>query len=309
MSKLQLPLPLPRDPDALWILDISSWVRGAWESVKPAPPPDDLNDRSVVLAVVRRLAGLLGTERPARLVAAVDSRSQPWQAALWPSYKAGRKQPGPGYWEQLGVVRQVLTLHNIPSVEVDGYQADDVIATLTKQARAAGLRVVIITKDHDLWQLIDGWTVVAWGGGVDDPVIDEAAVRERYHGLGPHQLADMMALAGDGDEAPGIPRIGDKTAASLLLKRGSLAEVLRKWQWETGKLSAALRDGHDAAMLSRKLVTLRDVPISFDLDDAIVGWTDHDAWKIRVLGEELDSEVMQAAEAMQPVAELQGRRP
>jgi DNA polymerase-1 len=301
-------LPLPRDPGAIWVLDLSSWVRGLWESIKPAPPPDDLNDRSVVLAVVRRLAGLLGTERPARLVAAVDSRSQPWQAALWPSYKAGRKQPGPGYWEQLRVVRQVLMLHNIPSVEVDGYQADDVIATLTKQARAAGLRVVVITKDHDLWQLIDAGTV-AWGGGIDDPVIDDAAVRERYHGLGPHQLADMMALAGDGDEAPGIPRIGDKTAAALLLKRGSLAEVLRKWQWEKGKLSAALRDGHDAAMLSRELVTLRDVPHAFELDDAIVGWTEADAMAIRAMGLALGSEVMQAAEAMQPVAELQGRRP
>lgn len=300
-------LPLPNDPDALWILDLSSWVRGAWESIKPAPPPDDLHDRSVVLAFARRLAGLLGTERPARLVAAVDSRSPPWQAALWPGYKAGRKQPGPGYWEQLRVVRQVLGLHNIPCVEADGYQADDVIATLTMKALVADLRVVIITKDHDLWQLV-GPLVLAWGGAVDDPVIDRAAVMKRYHGIGPDLLADMMALAGDGDEAPGIPRIGDKTAAALLLKRGSLGEVFRKWQWEKGKLSAALRDGYDAAMLSRELVSLREVPMSFEPDDAIVGWSAADAMAIRAFGEELGSDVLRSADAMQPVAELQGRR-
>jgi 5'-3' exonuclease len=300
-------LPSPFDPDALWILDLSSWVRGAWESIKPAPPPDDLTDRSVVLAVVRRLAGLLGTERPANLVAAVDSRSPPWQAALWPSYKAGRKQPGAGYWEQLRVVRQVLDLHNIPSIEADGYQADDVIATITRKARAAEMRVVIITKDYDLWMLIEeDERVVAWGGGVDDPVIDLPAVAERYHGLHPSQLADMMALAGDGDEAPGVPRIGDKTAAELLKKRGSLAEVLRKWQWEKGKLSDALRDGGDLARLSRELVTLRDVPLAFELEAAAVGWTEHDAWKIRVMGEELGSDVMQTATAMEPAAKVQG---
>ncbi len=298
-------LPLPGDPDALWILDLSSWVRGLWESIKPAPPPDDLTDRSVVLGVVRRLVGLLGTERPGRLVAAVDSRLPPWQAALWPAYKAGRKQPGAGYFEQLRVVRQVLSLHNVPSIEADGYQADDVIATIARKARAAGLRVVIITKDHDLWQLIDGSTV-AWGGGKDDPVIDVAAVAERYHGLSPSQLVDMMALAGDGDEAPGIPRIGDKTAAELLKKRGSLAEVLRKWQWERGKLSDALRDGGDLARLSRELVTLRDVPLAFELEAAAVGWTEHDAWKIRVMGEELGSDVMQTATAMEPAAKVQG---
>ena len=105
MSATQLPL--PGDPDALWILDLSSWIRGLWELIKP--PANDLADRTVVLATVRRLVGLLGTERPARLVAAVDSRLPPWQAALWPSYKAGRPQPGPGYFEQLRVVREVLT--------------------------------------------------------------------------------------------------------------------------------------------------------------------------------------------------------
>jgi len=294
-------LPLPGDPYALWILDLSSWVRGLWELIKP--PANDLADRSVVLATVRRLVGLLGTERPARLVAAVDSRLPPWQAALWPSYKQGRPQPGPGYFEQLRVVREVLTLHNIPSVEVDGYQADDVIGTITRKARAAGLRVVLITKDHDLWQLIDG-AVVAWGGGQDDKVIDVEAVAKRYYGLHPRQLVDMMALAGDSDEAPGLPGIGDKTAAQLIQKRGSLDEVLRKHAWEKGKLSATLRDGGDMARLSRELVTLRDAPMAFELDDSIVGWSTRDAWRIRVRGEELGSDVMTHAESMAPVEAL-----
>lgn len=276
-------------PDALWILDLSSWTRAAWGQLKP--DPDDIDDRSVVRLFASRLASLFEWRQPARLIAAADSTDPPWQKELWAGYKADRPTPGPSYFEQLRVIRQLLRLHNVPVLESPGFQADDVMATVTRRARAAGQLVVLITKDHDLWQLV-GPGVQAWGGGKEDPAIDVPAVVKRYHGIGPDRLADLMALAGDDDEAPGIDGIGDKIAARLLLTHGSLDEVLRKWQWEKGKLSEKIRLGADSARLSRELVGLRDAPVweKFHLDDAIVQWSMADALAIRDLGVELESE-------------------
>lgn len=275
-------LPAPGEPDACYLLDLSGWARGIHEVRKPLA-----GDHVVSRSVVGRLVSLILDQRPAYLAVAADTPGATWQNALWAGYKAKRVDPGPAYDAEIDAVLRVLVAHRIPVFRAAGFEADDLLATAARRARRAGLRVVIVSRDHDLWQLCDeAGEIVIWDGAAETAV-GAPEVRARY-GVDPEQLADLMALAGDGDEAPGIAGVGEKTAAELLKKRGSLAEVLRKWDWETGARRARLRDGGDAARMSRELVTLReDAPIAFNLAEMAVGWGAADTEVIRRLGEEL----------------------
>lgn len=275
-------LPAPGEPDACYLLDLSGWARGIHEVRKPLT-----GDHVVSLSVVGRLVNLLLDQQPAFLAVAADTPGPTWQNAIWPGYKDKRVDPAPSYDEEIATILRVLAAHRIPVFRVAGFEADDLLATAARRARRADLRVVIVSRDHDLWQLCgeDG-EIVCWDGAADTAV-GAPEVRARY-GVGPELLGDLMALAGDGDEAPGIAGIGEKTAAELLQKRGSLASVLRKWDWEKGARRARLRDGAAAAWMSRRLVTLReDAPIAFDLAEMAIGWGADDARVIRQLGEEL----------------------
>ena len=276
-------LPAPGEPDACYLLDLSGWARGIHEVRRPLA-----GDHVVSRSVVGRLVNLLLDQRPAFLAVAADTPGATWQNAIWTGYKAKRVDPGPAYDAEIETILRVLTAHRIPVFRAQGFEADDLLATAARRARGAGLRVVIVSRDHDLWQLCDeAGELVVWDGAAET-AIGAPEVRARY-GVGPELLADLMALAGDGDEAPGIAGVGEKTASALLQKRGSLAEVLRKWDWETGARRTRLRDGGDAARMSRELVTLReDAPLRFDLAEMAVGWDAADAAVIRALGAELE---------------------
>jgi 5'-3' exonuclease len=276
-------LPAPGEPDACYLLDLSGWARGIHEVRRPLA-----GDHVVSRSVVGRLVNLLLDQQPAFLAVAADTPGATWQNAIWPGYKAKRVDPGEAYDAEIETILRVLTAHRIPVLRAAGFEADDLLATAARRARGAGLRVVIVSRDHDLWQLCDeAGEVVVWDGAAETAV-GAPEVRARY-GVGPELLADLMALAGDGDEAPGIAGVGEKTAAELLRKRGSLAETLRKWDWETGARRQRLRDGGDAARMSRELVTLReDAPIHLDLAEMAVGWDAADAAAIRALGAELE---------------------
>ncbi len=245
-------------------------------------------DHVVSRSVVDRLVNLLLDQQPAYLAVAADTPGDTWQNAIWSGYKAKRVAPGPAYDAEIETILRVLAAHRIPVFRAAGFEADDLLATAARRARRVGLRVVIVSRDHDLYQLCDeAGEIVIWDG-IAATATGAPEVRARY-GVGPELLADLMALAGDSDEAPGIAGVGEKTAAELLRKRGSLAEVLRKWDWETGARRARLRDGAAAAWMSRQLVTLReDAPIDFDLAEMAVGWGADDARIIRQLGEELE---------------------
>ena len=276
-------LPAPGEPDACYLIDLSGWARGIHEVRRPLA-----GDHVVSRSVVGRLVNLLLDQQPAYLAVAADTPGATWQNAIWHGYKARRVDPGAAYDAEIETILRVLAAHRIPVFRAAGFEADDLLATAARRARRAGLRVVIVSRDHDLYQLCDeAGEIVIWDG-VAVTATGAPEVRARY-GVDPPQLADLMALAGDSDEAPGIAGVGEKTAAELLRKRGSLAEVLRKWDWETGARRARLRDGAAAAWMSRQLVTLReDAPLDFDLAEMAVGWGADDARIIRQLGEELE---------------------
>jgi DNA polymerase-1 len=290
-------LPAPGEPDVAYLVDLSNWARAAFAS---APPERTSTGEpiGVVRLVVRRLVRLLLEQSPAYLGVCADSPGPVWQHALFAGYKRDRVAPGEDYDTQIARVIEILALHRIPVLRATGFQADDLVATAVARLRAASLRVVVISRDHDLWQLVDaGGDVLAWDG-LADTAVGAAEVHARY-GVGPELLGDLLALTGSGDSVPGVEGVGAKTAARLLARQGSLGRVLERWQWETGKLGVRLRDGAERARLSRELVRLReDAPVTLNLDELRVGWDEDDARALRALGIELGILAMARVESM-----------
>jgi len=196
-----------------------------------------------------------------------DKGSHTFRNDLYDQYKANRDEMPEDLRPQIPLTRRATEAFNIACKEMEGYEADDIIATLACQARAAGGRVTILSSDKDLMQLV--------GDGVEmlDPMknrtIDSEGVEEKF-GVGPHRVVDVQALAGDSvDNVPGAPGIGIKTAALLINEFGSLEELLdRAEEIKQPKRRQTLIEKRDQIELSKKLVQLDcETPIDFTLDD------------------------------------------
>ncbi len=164
------------------------------------------------------------------------------------------------------MLRDALAVMAVPCVSAPGFEADDVIATLTHAASAHDHRVYICSRDKDLRQLLsDTVSVLDMGSGEQ---LTPEELRNRQ-GIRPEQVPDLLALTGDKvDSIPGIPGIGPKTAAQLLSTYSCLESVLEHWSDIGGKLGTRIREHRDQVLLAKELVTLRtDVPVSIALED------------------------------------------
>lgn len=205
------------------------------------------------------LTRLLEDNEPDYIAVAFDAGKPTERLKLYADYKGTRDKTPGEMAEQIPYIKEILAAYNIPMLELPGYEADDIIGTLAKQATAAGLETVIVTGDRDALQLVSE-TVTVWltrRGITDVEVYDEAAVRERY-GLEPKQLIDLKALMGDSsDNIPGVPGIGEKTGIKLLKQAQSLDALLAHPEAYTSKKTLErLRTYHDQALLSRQLGTI-----------------------------------------------------
>jgi len=194
--------------------------------------------------------------------------------ALAADYKAGRAKRPDLLREQFPHMEPLVEAFGYTNVRAEGYEADDVIATLAARARERGVEVMVVTGDRDTFQLIeDGVRVMATGRGITDTKIyDREAVIDRY-GIGPELIPDFYGLKGDtSDNIPGVPGIGDKTAAQLLQRFGDLESVLAGVDEISGaKRKENLVDHAEDARLSKQLATsIRDVPIDLDFDGSLV---------------------------------------
>jgi DNA polymerase I len=188
-------------------------------------------------------------------------------------YKAQRRERPDLLAEQWPHLQPLVEAFGYTNVRVEGYEADDVIATLAEQARAKGIPVMVVTGDRDLFQLIDGDVrVMATSRGITDTKIyDRTAVEERY-GISPDLIPDFVGLKGDtSDNIPGVPGIGEKTASQLIQEYGDLEGVLSSIESISGKKRKEnLTEHADAARLSKTLATaIRDVDLDIDLDECI----------------------------------------
>jgi DNA polymerase-1 len=219
---------------------------------------------NAVYGFTSMLINSLRDEQPTHLGVAFDVSRQTFRSVEYPEYKATRSASPDEFKGQVPLIREVLTALNIPYVEVEGFEADDLIATLTTQAVAAGFDVLIITGDRDAYQLVgEHVTVLYPKKGVSDLArMTPVAVEEKY-GLTPAQYPDYAALRGDpSDNLPSIPGVGEKTAAKWVREFGSLAELVERVGEVKGKAGDSLRAGLSDVVRNRRLTELvRDVEL------------------------------------------------
>ncbi|HEY9350364.1 MAG TPA: 5'-3' exonuclease H3TH domain-containing protein, partial [Acidothermales bacterium] len=198
---------------------------------------------NAVYGFTSMLINTLRDEQPTHLAVTFDVSRQTFRRETYAEYKAGRLESPTDFKGQVELIREVLDALRIPVVTAEGYEADDVIATLTTQAEAAGFDVLILSGDRDAFQLVsDAVTVLYPRRGVSElSRMTPAAVRERYD-LTPSQYPDFAAIRGDpSDNLPNIPGVGEKTAAKWIREFGSLGDLVDRVDEVPGKAGDALR--------------------------------------------------------------------
>jgi DNA polymerase-1 len=220
---------------------------------------------NAVYGFTSMLINALRDERPTHLGVAFDVSRSTFRSVEFPEYKATRSASPAEFKGQVDLIREVLDALSVPYVEADGFEADDVIATLTTQAEEAGFDVLIITGDRDAYQLVDDHVTVLYPKkGVSDLArMTPAAVEEKY-GLTPSQYPDYAALRGDpSDNLPSIPGVGEKTASKWVREFGSLDQLVDRVGEVKGKAGDALREALPAVLRNRRLTELvRDVDLA-----------------------------------------------
>ncbi|MFH8406223.1 DNA polymerase I [Streptomyces sp. NPDC018019] len=210
------------------------------------------------------LANTLRDEAPTHFAVAFDVSRKTWRSAEFPDYKANRSKTPDEFKGQVELIGEMLDAMNVKRFAVEGYEADDVIATLATQAAAQGFEVSVVTGDRDSFQLItDDVTVLYPTKGVSELTrFTPEKVQEKY-GLTPAQYPDFAALRGDpSDNLPGIPGVGEKTAAKWINQFGSFAELVERAEEVKGKAGQNFRDHLEAVKLNRVLTEMvRDVEL------------------------------------------------
>jgi DNA polymerase-1 len=211
---------------------------------------------------------IITDEKPTHVVAAFDKGMPAERVALYKEYKAQRTAMPDELRGQFALVRRILAAHRIPIVEMEGQEADDVIATLARQAEEAGEQTIVVTGDLDLLQIVDErTTVLTTRRGITElGRYDPAAVRERF-GLEPSQLPDYRGLKGDpSDNLPGIPGVGEKTATKLLQAAGTLDALVERPELAgNSKLQKLVEEYGEQARLCRAVsIVRRDLPLDVD---------------------------------------------
>jgi DNA polymerase-1 len=222
-----------------------------------------------VLILSTMLWKLIREEQPDYLGVAWDPPGPTFRDNLFAEYKATRTAMPNDLVQQLPYVRRLLEALRVPALEVPGFEADDVLATLVERASAPGVEITIVSGDKDLLQLVGpGVRAISVLGRTGERVVyDEAKVRERW-GVAPVQIPDVLALMGDAiDNIPGVKGVGEKTAVKLISQFGSVDRLYENISLVPGKLRETLATQRRQAMLSRELAVLsRSVPFTFDLE-------------------------------------------
>jgi DNA polymerase I len=271
---------------------------------------------NAVYGFTSMLINLLRDEQPTHLAVCFDVSRATFRSERYTEYKANRTTTPDDFRGQVDLIKEVLRALGIPDFGVEGFEADDLIATLATQAEADGFQVLITTGDRDAFQLVsDDVTVLYPKRGVSDlGRIDPAEVMNRY-GLTPAQYPDFAALRGDpSDNLPSIPGVGEKTAAKRIREFGSLAELTDRVDEVKGKAGDALRAHLAGVLLNRQLTELiRDVPLDAAPADLELRPWDRDAvhrlfdeLEFRVLRERLFATLQSAEPEAEGGIEVQG---
>lgn len=227
------------------------------------------------------LIDLISKEKPTHIAVAFDTNAPTERHSDFTDYKANREDTPEDILSAIPDIKKIIKGFNIPVVELDGYEADDIIGTLAKEAAGKDYTVFMVTPDKDYGQLVRDKVFIYKPSyqGKKEEIMGEKEVCAKWGIENVSQVIDMLGLMGDAvDNIPGIPGVGEKTAAKLLKDYHSLEGVLDSSDKIKGKLGERIKDNRGQALLSKKLATIiTDVPIKFDEDDLVMSEPDKEA--------------------------------
>ena len=235
------------------------------------------------------LLSLLSSEKPTHVAVAFDVSRKTFRSEIFPDYKANRAKTPDEFRSQMSYLHELVAAFGITTFEVEGFEADDIIATIAKQAEREGAEVLICTGDRDSFQLVNAKTTVLYPKrGVSDlSRMTPEAVQEKY-GMSPEQYPDFAALRGDpSDNLPSVPGVGEKTAARWVVEYGSLHELIANIDKLGGKVGQSLRDSINDVIRNRELTQLvANVPLELSID--ALAWSGVDENNTNPLFEKLE---------------------
>ena len=256
--------------EKLLILDGHSLMNRAFYGLPPLTNAEGLHTNAI-FGFTNMLLKIKDEIKPDYIVTTFDRKAPTFRHKEYVDYKAGRKKMPPELHEQFEPLKELLNLMCINIFEIDGFEADDLIGTLSKFAESKGIEVFILTGDRDALQLAsDNIKVIITKKGITEKEIYDRKRMIEEFGVTPTQFIDVKGLMGDAsDNIPGVPGVGEKTAYKLIQEYGSIENVLTNVESISGKkVKESLMENREMAIFSKKLATIvTDVPIEIDLDD------------------------------------------
>ena len=246
------------------------------------------------------LLSLLTSEKPTHVAVAFDVSRKTFRSEIFPEYKANRAKTPDEFRSQMSYLHELVTAFGITTFEVEGFEADDIIATIAKQAERENAQVFICTGDRDSFQLVNEKTTVLYPKrGVSDLTrMTPDAVQEKY-GMSPEQYPDFAALRGDpSDNLPSVPGVGEKTASKWIVEYGSLHELIANIDKLGGRVGQSLRDSVNDVIRNRELTQLvANVPLDLSID--ALAWNGVDENRTNPLFEKLEFKTLK--DRMKPI--------
>jgi DNA polymerase-1 len=248
-----------------FIIDGNAYIHRAYHAL---PPLSTTNNQQInaVYGFVKLLLKIKNSFKPDYIAVCFDFPAKNFRHEIFKDYKANRKPLDDALISQMPIARESVRALNIAEIEVKGYEADDLIATITEINKKNSLETVIVTGDKDMLQLAQDKNVLIWNDS-KDIMYDAKKVEEKY-GVTPLQLSDVFALMGDAvDNVPGIKGIGEKTAVKLIKDFGNLDNILQNAHFVKGNVGKLLQQGGRKALISRKLIALdKQVPLDYNME-------------------------------------------
>ena len=301
-------------PMKVVLLDGYSLMYRAYHALSTAPmTAPDGTPTTAVHGFIMMLIKLMEDERPDRMAVAFDAHAKTFRHEMFNDYKAGRAPMPDDLRAQDPVIRQLISQMGIPLIEMPGYEADDILGTISLMCEDAGADALIVTGDRDSFQLVGDHTRIMYTrkGLSDICLVDENYIAEKY-GVTPHQLIDVKALMGDAsDNIPGVSGVGEKTATRLIAKYGDLEAVLSGADaGEKGKLRERLMSQADMARMSRALAEIdRHVPLNENINDLVIGDIGGALPHLRELGMSMAHKRLAKLAGSRPGPKTQGAEP